>query len=345
MATPQDVSKSVKPVEVGARVKPVKTSTSPQVPQIMKQGRLAPWLYLLPALVVMSFFIVYPMINTISLSFSNRNGTASAATTCVEGRPCWGVFENYRYALTAEFNTSSPGAFWRSFWSSSYGNTIKWIIVMVGGTVSIGLGFAVLADRVKYEALAKAVLFMPMAISFVGAGVIWKFVYDYGTQQTQIGLLNAIITSLGGRPVAWLSTTPINTFMIIIVGIWIWSGFCMTILAAALKSVPDEIIEAARVDGATEWTVFWRIMVPIILPTITVVVTTMVINVLKLFDLVYVMTGGNFQTDVIANRMYTEMYKNFNVGRGTAVAVVLVLAIIPFIYYNVRRFLAQEEMR
>ncbi len=345
MATPQDVSKSVKPAEVGARIRPVKTSTSPQVPQIMKQGRLAPWLYLLPALVVMSFFIVYPMINTISLSFSNRNGTASAATTCQEGRPCWGIFENYRYALTAEFNTSSPQALWRSFWSSSYGNTIKWIIVMVGGTVSIGLGFAVLADRVKYEALAKAVLFMPMAISFVGAGVIWKFVYDYGTQQTQIGLLNAIITSLGGRPVAWLSTTPINTFMIIIVGIWIWSGFCMTILAAALKSVPDEIIEAARVDGATEWTVFWRIMVPIILPTITVVVTTMVINVLKLFDLVYVMTGGNYQTDVIANRMYTEMYKNFNVGRGTAVAVILVLAIIPFIYYNVRRFLAQEEMR
>jgi len=184
-----------------------------------------------------------------------------------------------------------------------------------------------------------------MAISFVGAGVIWKFVYDYGTSQNQIGLLNSIITSLGGDPVAWLSTTPINTFMIIIVGIWIWSGFCMTILAAALKSVPDEILEAARVDGATEWTVFWRIMVPIILPTITVVVTTMVINVLKLFDLVYVMTGGNFQTDVIANRMYTEMYKNFNVGRGTAVAVILVIAIIPFIYYNIRRFLEQEATR
>jgi alpha-glucoside transport system permease protein len=119
----------------------------------------------------------------------------------------------------------------------------------------------------------------------------------------------------------------------------------MTILAAALKSVPDEILEAARVDGATEWTVFWRIMVPIILPTITVVVTTMVINVLKLFDLVYVMTGGNFQTDVIANRMYTEMYKNFNVGRGTAVAVILVLAIIPFIYFNIKRFMEQEATR
>lgn len=335
MAT-QDVVKSMKRV---------KTPPSSPVPQIMKQGRLAPWLYLLPALLVMSLFIVYPMFNTIALSFGNRDGTASAATTCLAGRPCWGVFENYRYALTAELNTNSPQAFWSSFWSSSYGNTIKWIVVMVFGTVSVGLGFAVLADRVKYEALAKAILFMPMAISFVGAGVIWKFVYDYGTSQTQIGLLNAIITSLGGDPVAWLSTTPINTFMIIIVGIWIWSGFCMTILAAALKAVPEEILEAARVDGATEWTVFWKIMVPIILPTITVVVTTMVINVLKLFDLVYVMTGGNFQTDVIANRMYTEMYKNFHVGRGTAVAVILVLAIIPFIYFNVKRFLAQEAMR
>jgi len=318
---------------------------SRNVPQIMKQGKLTPWLYLLPALVVMSFFIVYPMFNTIGLSFKNKDGTASAATTCKANQPCWGVFENYHYALTAEFDTSSPQALWSSFWSSSYGNTVKWIIVMVGGTVSIGLGFAVLADRVKYEALAKAVLFMPMAISFVGAGIIWKFVYDFGTQQVQIGLLNAIITSLGGKPVAWMSTPQINTFAIIVVGIWIWSGFCMTILSAALKAVPSEIIEAARVDGATEWAVFWKIMVPIILPTITVVITTMVINVLKLFDLVYVMTGGNFGTDVIANRMYTEMYKNFNTGRGTAVAVVLVLAIIPFIYFNIKRFLAQEATR
>lgn len=311
----------------------------------MKQGKLAPWLYLLPALVVMSFFIVYPMFNTISLSFKNKDGSASAATTCKADQPCWGVFENYHYALTDEFDTSSPKALWSTFWSSSYGNTIKWIVVMVGGTVSIGLGFAVLADRVKYEALAKAVLFMPMAISFVGAGIIWKFVYDYGTQQVQIGLLNAIITSFGAEPIAWLSTPQINTFAIIVVGIWIWSGFCMTILSAALKAVPSEIIEAARVDGATEWSVFWKIMVPIIMPTITVVITTMVINVLKLFDLVYVMTGGNFGTDVIANRMYTEMYKNFNVGRGTAVAVVLVLAIIPFIFFNIKRFLVQEETR
>ncbi|MEJ2707089.1 MAG: sugar ABC transporter permease [Anaerolineales bacterium] len=315
------------------------------VPQIMRQGRLAPWLYLAPALVVMTFFIVYPMINTIYLSFLNKNGTAPASATCVEGRPCWGIFENYHYALTAELNFDSVRTAWNSFWVSSYGNNVKWIILMTSGTVVIGLAFAVLADRVKYEALAKSIIFMPMAISFVGAGVIWKFVYDYGTQNVQIGLLNAIITALGGKPVAWLSTPQINTIALIVVGVWIWTGFCMTILSAALKAVPTEIIEAARVDGASEWKVFASIMVPIILPTITVVVTTMVINVLKLFDIVYVMTGGNFGTDVIANRMYTEMYKNFNTGRGTAVAVVLIVAIIPFIYFNIQRFLEQEELR
>lgn len=315
------------------------------VPKIMKQGPLAPWLYLLPALVIMSFFIVYPMINTIGLSLRDNNGTASASTTCITGQPCWGIFENYRHALTDEINLQSFGTFWTSFWSSSFGNNLKWIIFMTLGTVSIGLAFAVLADRVKYEALAKAIIFMPMAISFVGAGIIWKFVYDYGTSQVQIGLLNAIITGLGGKAVSWMTTPVVNTFALIVVGIWMWTGFCMTILSAALKAVPDEILEAARVDGATEWTSFWKIMVPIILPTILVVITTMVINVLKLFDIVYVMTGGNYGTDVIANRMYTEMYINFNVGRGTAVAVILVVVIIPFVYFNIRRFIAQEEMR
>jgi alpha-glucoside transport system permease protein len=314
-------------------------------PNIMKQGKLAPWLYLLPALIIMSFFIVYPMINTIILSFEGQDGTGSAASTCIAGQSCWGIFENYHYALTAEFDFSSLRAFWNSFWVSSYGNNIKWIIFMVAGTVGIGLGFAVLADRVRYEALAKAIIFLPMAVSFVGAGIVWKFVYAYGTQQVQIGLLNAIITSLGGKPVAWLSTLQLNTIMLIIVGVWIWTGFCMTILSAALKSVPDEIIEAARVDGASEWRVFSQIMVPIITPTIAVVVTTMVINVLKLFDIVYVMTGGNYGTDVIANRMYTEMYINFNVGHGTAVAVILIVAIIPFIYYNIQKFIEQEAIR
>jgi alpha-glucoside transport system permease protein len=317
----------------------------PRVSAVMKQGRLTPWLYLLPALIVMSFFIVYPMINTIALSLKNKDGTASAATTCKEGEPCWGIFENYRYALSDELNTTSFETTWQTFWASSYGNTLKWIVFMVSGTVILGLAIAVLADRIKYEALAKAIIFMPMAISFVGAGVIWKFMYDFGTSQVQVGLLNAIVTGLGGKAVSFLSTTTLNTFMLIFVGIWMWTGFCMTILSSALKSVPVELLEAARIDGANEFQIFFKIMMPIILPTVVVVITTMVINVLKLFDIVYVMTGGNYNTEVIATRMYTEMYKNFQTGRGTAIAVILILAIIPFIFMNIRRFMAQEAMR
>lgn len=318
---------------------------SAPVPQIMKQGGRIPWLYLLPALVVMSFFIVYPMVSTVGLSFQNANATASAAEACREGQPCWGILENYRYALTAELDFSTVGSTLRSFWYSSYGNNLKWIVFMVSGTVGLGLLIAVLADRVKYEALAKAIIFMPMAISFVGAGVIWTFVYNYGSQQVQIGLLNAIITRFGGEPVAWLSTPTINTFALIVVGVWMWTGFCMTILSASLKSVPTDILEAARVDGASEWTIFWKVMLPMIMPTVVVVITTMVINVLKVFDIPYVMTGGNFGTEVMANRMYQEMYVRFHVGRGTAVAVVLIVVIIPFIILNIRRFREQESMR
>ncbi len=317
--------------------------TARNVPQIMRQRPLVPWMYLAPAIIVMAFFIVYPMVSTTILSFQDRNGVGPVQ--CVAGQPCWGPFENYRYALTAEIDTRSFRTAWNSFWVSSYGNNVKWIFLMVSGTVILGLLIAVLADRVKYEPLSKAVIFMPMAISFVGAGIIWRFVYDYRPGETQIGLLNAIVTALGGRPVAWIPTPGINTVMLIIVGVWIWTGFCMTILSASLKTVPDEILEAARVDGANEFQVFGRIMVPIIMPTITVVITTMVINTLKLFDIVYVMTGGNYGTQVIANRMYTEMYINYNVGHATAVAVVLVVIILPFVYLNVQRFLAQEASR
>jgi alpha-glucoside transport system permease protein len=257
----------------------------------------------------------------------------SAAAACVEGEPCWGILENFRYALTAPIMLNA------------FRNNLLWVFLMVGGTVGLGLLVAVLADRVKYEPLAKAIIFMPMAISFVGAGIIWKFVYAFGTSQVQIGLLNAIVTALGGQPVSWLSEPGINNFALIIVGIWMWTGFCMTILSASLKGVPSELLEAARVDGATEWMVFWRIMVPIIMPTIAVVVTTMVINVLKIFDIVYVMTGGNYGTEVIANRMYGEMYIRQQGGRSAAIAVVLILLTVPFMVWNVRRFREQEAIR
>jgi len=304
-----------------------------QVPNIMRQGRVTPWLYLLPALIVMVTFIIYPGLNTLFLSLRSDDGSAWASANCISGEPCWGVFENYRYALTSDIMLTA------------FVNNLKWIVLMVSGTVLLGLLIATLADRVRYEPLAKAVVFLPMAISFVGAGIIWKFVYDFGSGQAQIGLLNGLVTALGGQPVSWLTEPQINTIALIVVGVWMWTGFCMTILAAALKGVPTEILEAARVDGATEWQAFWGIMIPTILPTITVVITTMVINVLKIFDIVYVMTGGNYDTEVIANRMYSEMYKSFKTGRAAAIAIVLIAVIIPAIYFNIRRFREQEAAR
>ena len=303
------------------------------VPSIMRQGTWTPWLYLLPALIVMATFIVYPGLSTFLLSLRNRTGDAWASAACAAGAPCWGIFENYRYALT------SP------VMRTAFINNLTWIVVMVSGTVLLGLLIATLADRVRYEPLAKAIIFLPMAISFVGAGVIWRFVYDYRPGQTQIGLLNAAVVALGGTPQAWLTIPAVNTLALNAVGIWMWTGFCMTILAAALKSVPDEVIEAARVDGATEWRIFASIMVPLILPTITVVITTMIINVLKIFDIVYVMTGGNYGTEVIANRMYTEQYQAYNTGRAAAIAVVLIAVIIPAMIFNIRRFREQEALR
>lgn len=303
------------------------------VPSIMKQGRFTPWLYLLPALVVMTTFIVYPGLNTLYLSFRSVDGSDWAGTACVAGQPCWGIFENYRYALT------SP------VMQTAFLNNLKWILLMVSGTVLLGLLIAVMADRVRYEALAKSVIFLPMAISFVGAGVIWRFVYAYDTGPTQVGLLNSLVTALGGQPVSWLTETQINTVALIVVGVWMWTGFCVTILAAAIKGVPAEINEAARMDGANEIQVFRHVTVPSILPTLAVVVTTMTINVLKIFDIVYVMTGGNYATEVIANRMYTEQYKVFNTGRAAAIAVVLVAVIIPMMIINIRRFRAEEAIR
>lgn len=300
---------------------------------IMHQKPITPWLYLLPALIVMATFIVYPGFNTFYLSVRNNDNTGWASTRCMDGQACWGIFENYRYALTS------------IVMQTAFLNNLKWILLMVSGTVALGLLIAVLADKVKYESIAKSIIFLPMAISFVGAGVIWKFMYNYGSSQVQIGLLNAVITALGGQPVSWLTEPQINTIALIVVGVWMWTGFCMTILASALKGVSVEILEASRVDGANEWQVFWRIMIPQILPTITVVVTTMVINILKIFDIVYVMTGGNYGTEVIANRMYIEMYKNYDPGRASAIAVILIIVIIPVMIMNIRRFQKQEEMR
>lgn len=301
-------------------------------PRIMQQGRVVPWLYTLPALIIIAIFIVYPTINTGVLSLRDRTGELPASVDCLEGEPCWGVFENYRYALTNPEMTTALR------------NNVLWLLVMVPLTVALGLVIAILADRVKAESFVKSIIFMPMAISFIGAGVIWRFMYSIETGAgEQWALLNAILVGFGFEPVPFLSNPAINNFALMGVGVWLWAGFCMVILSAALKGLPSEVIEAARVDGATEWQLFWRIMFPMILPTVTVVTTTLIIIILKIFDIVFVMTGGNFGTEVIANRMFKLIVTD--TGRSMAIAVILLLFTIPVMIYNVRRFREQEATR
>ncbi|MBE3599284.1 MAG: sugar ABC transporter permease [Limnochordaceae bacterium] len=230
---------------------------------------------------------------------------------------------------------------------TAFRNNLLWLVVFTAGTVGLGLLMAVLTDRVRYEAAAKALIFLPMAISFVGAGVIWKFMYAYQPPGVpQIGLANQVMVMLGQQPRGWLVERPwVNNLALIAVGVWIWTGFAMVVLSAAYKAIPKELLEAARVDGATEWQVFWRISLPVIQSTVAVVATTMIINVLKVFDIVYVMTNGNFGTEVMANRMYKEMFEYQDFGRASAIAVILFLAIVPIMLANIRRFRRQEATR
>ncbi|RLC80303.1 MAG: sugar ABC transporter permease [Chloroflexi bacterium] len=289
----------------------------------MQKRGIIPWLYIAPALLILGFFLVYPTISTIYLSFFDRHSENFIG------------FKNYIWAFT-----SKPML-------TAFRNNVLWIIVFTSLTVSLGLVLAVLLDKVPYESIAKSVLFLPMAISFVSAGVIWKFVYAYRPAKApQIGLLNAVLVNVFHiKPIGWLVNRSVNNFALIAVGIWIWTGFCMVILSAAYKGIPTELIEAARVDGANEWQVFWRIILPLMKPTLAVVTTTMIINVLKVFDIVYVMTNGDFGTEVIANRMYKEMFHFRDFGRASAIAVILLLAIIPVMLGNIRRFQEQEEIR
>jgi alpha-glucoside transport system permease protein len=279
--------------------------------------RVMPWLWLLPAISLVTVFLVYPAINTIALSFMNYDSSEFVG------------FENYRYIFT----DSSMLLVLR--------NNLLWLVFFTAVTVVLGLLVAVLTDRVRYEVVAKAIIFIPYAISFVAAGVIWKFMYAYSPAGTdQIGTVNAVLTGLNSRlePVAWLINRNTNNLALIFVGVWMWTGFATVNLSAALKSIPEDTLEAARIDGANEVQIFFRVMLPQLMPTVTVVTTTLVINVLKIFDIVYVMTNGEYGTEVIANRMYKELFNFRNFGRASALAVILLFAIIPVMVFNIRRF-------
>lgn len=278
-----------------------------------RKAGLAPLFYVGPAVAFLLIYQLYPVIQTVIYSFLDRRSESFVG------------LDNYRYVFTSPVMLRA------------FKNNLLWLVFFTVGTVGLGLLFAILADKVKFEGLVKSVIFMPMAVSFVGAGVVWKFMYNFKPAGAeQIGLLNQILVIFGYEPKGWLLQAPLNNFALIMVGIWIWTGYCMVILSAAYKGIPQELLEAGKVDGANDLQLFWHVVVPEMRPALTVVVTTMLMNVLKIFDIIYVMTNGNFGTEVIANRMFKEMFQFANTGRASAIAVVLFVMIVPVMYFNVR---------
>jgi alpha-glucoside transport system permease protein len=277
--------------------------------------RIRPLVFVGPAVVLLGFALVYPAISTIVTSLREDGGAA----------------DNYRFAFT------DPDML------VAFRNNVLWLVVGTAGSVLIGLLFAALVDRVKREAFAKTFIFLPLAISLVGASVIWRFVYAWRPEgEPQIGVVNAVGSTLGAEPVPWLQTPPVNTFALIAIMIWLQTGFAMVVLSAALKGVPLELIEAARIDGASEPQLFFKVVLPSIRGAILTVATAIFIAILKVFDIVFVMTGGRFDTEVVANRMFTEMFKFRNFGRASALAVVLMIVVVPFMVLNIRNMRRQE---
>jgi alpha-glucoside transport system permease protein len=282
------------------------------------KGRVLPFVFVGPAFAILTFYLLLPAVLTVISSF--QDATSSN----------WVGLDNYVYAFT------NPDMV------TAIRNNVLWLILGTGLSTGLGLAIAVLADRSRLDRVVKTLVFLPMAISFVGAAIIWRFVFTYQPEgQPQIGLLNGILSAFGIAPQSWLTVEPFNTIFIIIILVWGQTGFAMVILAAALKGVPDEQLEAGRIDGATEWQIFQRIIVPTIWPTVVTVATTIAILTLKIFDIVAAMTGGNFGTNVIATLQYKQMFTFFDYGRGSALAVILLIAVTPVIWYNLRQFRAR----
>ena len=283
-----------------------------------------PWLFVGPAILIVGIYIVFPAVRTIWISFFDRTSRVFVGLA------------NYAFIITdADMLLVLR-------------NTLLWVVLVPLFSVLLGLLIAVLIDRIGrvVERIIKALIFLPMAISFVGASVIWRFVYYFQPAgYAQVGLLNAIVTALGGEPQAWLTQLPwnaigvpwMNNLFLIFIMIWLQTGFAMVILSAAVKGVPRELLEAASIDGAGEIRVFFRITIPHISPTVFTVSTTILFLVLKVFDVVFVMTSGNFDTDVVASRMYAEAFRFFDFGRGGALAVLLFIIVVPFMLRTVRR--------
>ncbi len=286
------------------------------------QTPLARLIFLGPAALLVIIGLVIPAIQTTYGSFQGPDGKKSVGLA------------NYEWI----FGTPDNWVFLR--------NTAIWIIVTPIFSTVVGLVLALLLDRMRRESIPKSLIFMPMAISFVGASIIWGLVYEYrDPAEEQVGLLSAIVSLFNITPENWLLWQPWNTFFLIIIMIWIQVGFAMVVLSAAIKAIPMDVTEAAMLDGATGWKLFSKVTVPMIRGTLVVVLTTIAIGTLKVFDIVRVMTNGNFGTQVLSNEMYAQAFVQFDKGRGSALAVVLFIAVVPLIIYNIVQLRKEQSIR
>jgi alpha-glucoside transport system permease protein len=275
-----------------------------------------------PALALLAIGLIYPTISTTFAAFMNSRGNRFVG------------FENFAWI----FNPDGPGI-------RVVLNTIVWVLVVPVLSTIFGLAYAVFIDKSRGEKFFKILVFLPMAISFVGASIIWRFIYAAKpADQDQIGLLNQVVVWFGGQPVQFLQNSPWNTFFLIVVLVWVQTGFAMVVLSAAIKGVPVEQLEAAELDGTNAWQRFRNVIVPGIQSSLVVVLTYISISSLKVFDIVRTMTAGANETSVIANEMYTQ-WKGFEAGRSAAFAVVLFLLVLPIIIYNARQIQKQKEIR
>jgi alpha-glucoside transport system permease protein len=304
------------------RALPVSASNDERAVRNLKtQSIIRPWLFLAPALILLTVYLIFPVFQTIWLSFHDKGGDSFVGTS------------NYSWALNdTQFR-------------QSIFNNFFWLLVVPAACTLFGLIIAVLTDRIWWGNLARSLIFLPLAISFVGASVIWKFVYDYREKgQEQIGILNSIVEWFGGDPQVWISLPFWNNFFLMIILIWIQTGFATVILGAALRGIPEDTLEAANIDGAGPFKIFYRIMVPQIMGTIIVVWTTITVLVLKVFDIVLTMTNGQWNTQVLANLMFDWMFRGGgDFGRGAAIALVIMLAVLPIMVWNIRQANAERS--
>lgn len=293
----------------------------------MRKDRWVALAFLFPAGVLLTIGLIIPAIRTFLLSLTTPDTDNPAQNN-------WTGIDNYVWIFT------EPESLKTLF------NTLLWVVLVPSVATAVGLIYSVMVDRSRVESLAKSLIFLPMAISFVGASIIWKFVYEFRpAEENQLGLLNQFVVWLGGTPQQWLQNEPWNTFFLIVILVWIQAGFAMVVLSAAIKAIPADIVEAARLDGVTPWQMFWRVTVPSIRPALVVVLVTITIATLKIFDIIAATTGGNYGTSVLAYDMYRWAFPFDDRGKGSALAVFLFLLVTPIVIYQIRNLRQQREIR